>query len=100
MLIERPELGRVLDPEADIQTVPISLTERRFVQLVILHLNSVIEARRAKAVLPIERIEDDVRAFFQLPIPRRVWLGMRDLQNQTLIDIVERELFRKNNGAS
>ena len=71
-LIEQPWLGRVLDPSADTSTAPPDAVERRFVQLIILHLAAVREAVSEGAYRESPGMEEDVRGFLSLPIPRLV----------------------------
>jgi len=68
-LIEQPELTRILDPDADIRTSPPTHAERRFVLLVILHLDSVRIAIKERAYAASPGMREDLREFFALPIP-------------------------------
>src|SRR4051812_4184055 len=47
-VFQRPDLLRVLDAGADLKETPISREEHIFVNLVILHLNSVFHAMKDK----------------------------------------------------
>lgn len=71
-LIEQPSLGRILDPSADAAASPPDAVERRFVQLVFLHLAAVRQAAWEGAYRESPGMEEDVREFLGLPIPRLV----------------------------
>jgi hypothetical protein len=71
-LIEQPSLGRILEASADTSAVPPDAVERRFVQLVILHLAAVRQAVSEGAYRESPGTEEDVRDFLRLPIPRLV----------------------------
>jgi hypothetical protein len=71
-MIEQPELARILDADIDLRTVPPSAAERRFVLLVILHLDTVRLAVKEGAYDASTGMRDDMRAFLALPVPREV----------------------------
>ncbi len=71
-LIEQPALARVLDAEVDLRIAPPTPAERRFVQLVILHLDTVRIAVKEGAYYDSPGMHDDLREFLALPIPRQV----------------------------
>lgn len=71
-LVEQPSLARVLEPEVNLSATPPSPSERRFVQLVILHLATVRQAVREGTYDASPGMDDDIREFLSLPIPRSV----------------------------
>jgi hypothetical protein len=71
-LIDQPSLNRVRETEPDLDGEPPSQEERRFVQLVILHLATVRQAVAEGSFEPSAGMDADVRRFLALPIPRRV----------------------------
>lgn len=89
-LVDHPELARVLAPGVDLEVNPVTEAERRFVLSLILHLNASYEMMRAGTLVPVENVDRDVCEFFALPIPRRVWVGVREKQNKRFIRFVER----------
>jgi len=80
-LIDRPELVRVLDPTADLQAAPPTTAERRFVLLVLLHLDAVRTAAKEGAYQISSGVTDDVRSFLSLPIPRAVTASATPFQS-------------------
>ena len=66
-------LGRVLDPQADTRNQPVTPTERLFVVMMILHLNTVYSATQNELVIKMEGWRRDIAEFLLLPIPRDVW---------------------------
>jgi hypothetical protein len=71
-LVEQPSLARVLDPEASLREAPPSPAERRFVQLVLLHLATVRQAVNERTYDASPGMDEDIRQFLALPIPRLV----------------------------
>jgi len=89
MMIEQSQLARVLKKDLDLKSHPITDSERLFVQLLIVHLDTVRRATREKMFVEIERAHDDVRDFFGLPIPKAVWEEIRPFQDSEFITFVE-----------
>ena len=81
-LIEQPELNRVRDPGADVTVSPPTPAERRFVQLVILHLATVLQAVREGAFDASPGMNEDIRGFLSLPIPRLVAEAILPFQSE------------------
>jgi hypothetical protein len=79
-LIEQPALNRILAPEANVHAQPPTPEERRFVQLVIHHLATVRQAVKEKAYDASPGMDQDIREFLALPIPRVVVDGMLPYQ--------------------
>ena len=87
-LYRRPDLSRVLDPDADLRKDPVTLEEELFVGLLIHHLNSVYHAMQAGLFMSPEGLEADIRQFFSLPIPKSVWRSRQDLQDRSFAQFV------------
>jgi hypothetical protein len=85
-------LKRVRDIAADTKTQPITETERMFVTLVILHVNSVYYAMSDRLVVEYEGLRRDISDFFSLPIPKAVWLSAKPLQNHDFAAFIESAL--------
>lgn len=89
LLIDRPELARVLDRQVDIETRPIEETERRFVLFLILHLATSFEAQKRGMFVEADGIRRDVKNFFTLPIPRTIWREFRAFQQPDFVWFVD-----------
>jgi len=79
-LIERPELSRVLEPDANVHTQPPTPSEKHFVQLVVNHVATVRQAVKEGAYRATRGMDQDIREFLALPIPRIVAGGMLPYQ--------------------
>ena len=88
-IFSHPELARILDADADLSMQPITLEESMYVGLIIQHLASAYQALKAGIVIQQQRLCDDVRAFFLLPIPKAVWKTAKSFQNGDFVDFVE-----------
>lgn len=72
-VIDKPNLLRVLSAEAKLDIKPITLEERIFVNLIILHLTAVMAAIKGRVHEQPAGQDEDLREFFSLPIPNKVW---------------------------
>jgi hypothetical protein len=89
LLIERPELARILDRHANVQEQPITETEKRFVLFLILHLAASFEAQKQGMFVEADGLRRDVHQFFSRPIPRAVWMEFRSFQNSDFAAFVD-----------
>lgn len=84
-----PHLKRVLSENVDLVKRPITRAEEIFVNLVVQHLNSSFYAMRDRLEIKPEGLRQDVGAFFTLPIPQAVWVKLKLLQDDALVEFVE-----------
>lgn len=91
-LFRQPTLKRVLDPQADLVTNPVTTEEELFVTFLILHLDAVFKADHAKMFEPATTLRRDIAGFFALPIPKAVWQKSRPLQDVDFVAYVESAL--------
>jgi hypothetical protein len=84
-----PQLARILNPHADLSRTPVTAEEELFVIFLILHLSSTYYAMRAGFFQKLRGLRKDIEQFFSLPIPRAVWLKVRDLQDEPFVRLVE-----------
>ncbi|MCB1130047.1 MAG: hypothetical protein KDN05_02895 [Verrucomicrobiae bacterium] len=80
-MVEQPALSRILDPNADPKEEPIKPEERRFVNLVVMHVIATHNAIKEGVHADLPGLEDDVRALLALPIPREVVRAMLTYQS-------------------
>jgi hypothetical protein len=88
-LYARPELSRITDERAALDTKPLSHEERLFVTFLILHLSVVYRAMKAKMFVNIEGLTEDVKAFFSLPIPKTIWNTIKLSQDKDFVTFIE-----------
>ena len=93
-LYSKPELSRVLSADVDLHKKPVTLEEELFVSLLILHLNSAFYAARSGMFVNPERLEEDIREFFSLPIPGSVWKRVSTVQNAEFVQFISAILRR------
>ena len=86
---DNPNLRRVLAPKADFKRKPVTLQERIFMNLVILHLSTVLAAMKNKVLPKPAGLDEDIQEFFSLPVPNAVWLATKKYRDQPTIDYVE-----------
>jgi hypothetical protein len=89
-IYDHPQLARVLDMEADAKD--ISIGEELFVTTIIAHLSTVFRAMKQGEFVKLEGLQNDVREFFSLPIPKAVWTKTKLLQNQDFAAFIESSL--------
>ena len=86
-IYEHPELARALDIEADAKD--ISIGEEMFITTIIAHLSTVFRAMKHGEFVTLEGLQNDVREFFTLPIPRVVWEKLKPFQDVSFSNFVE-----------
>jgi hypothetical protein len=93
---DRPQLYRVLKPDASLEKKPPSVAEREFVNLIILHLRSAFQVYKGDASFSPDGLRQDVAEFFSLPIPKEVWNRCRRYHDEEFISFVDeaRKLLR------
>ena len=89
-MYERPELKRVDDPGAALDTKPLTREEQRFVGEIILHFSIVYQTMRTGMFVKLDGLERDIKEFFALPIPKAVWKLVRPFHNKNFVKFVER----------
>jgi len=88
-LYERPELGRILQNDVDLNRQPISNDEALFVKKLILYLDVVRRAMNAGIFVKIQGLQKDIQDFFSLPIPKAVWEKIKPFQDKEFIALIE-----------
>jgi len=88
-VIDKPNLLRVLSAEAKLDIKPITLEERIFVNLIILHLTAVMAAIKGRVHEQPAGQDEDLREFFSLPIPNRVWKDSKRFREPDVIAYIE-----------
>jgi hypothetical protein len=88
-IYDSPSLHRVLERNVALETNPITADEQRFVTSLIIHLDTVHRAMKAKMFVNLEGLERDINDFFSLPIPRTIWEKVKLLQNEDFVRFVE-----------
>jgi hypothetical protein len=89
---DHPEVHRVLSPSADLDSLPVTDSERVFVTSAFQHLAMVQIARKYGTFVTEQDIDRDVREFFSVPIPSQVWLQARRFQSTEFARYVDRIL--------
>ena len=82
-------LTRIRDPLADIKSLPVNQGEEIYVNVLIQHLASAYQAMLSDLTIKPERVHQDIREFFALPIPRFVWEKLRPMQNREFVEFVD-----------
>ena len=82
-------LTRVLDPSADVASLPVNRGEEIYVSVLIQHLSSVFRALRSDLTMKPEGIRRDVHEFFELPIPKIIWEKLKPFQDRDFVAFVE-----------
>lgn len=88
-LYARPELGRILNPTADLKNQPVTKLEELFVTFLILHLSGSFRAIREGLFIPTKGLRLDITLFFALPIPRSVWETSKPFYNDDFVRFIE-----------
>jgi hypothetical protein len=88
-LYDRPHLLRVVDENAVLDEKPITDEEQMFVSSIIIHLDSIHRAIKAKMFLSQEGLRRDVKGFLSRPVPKAIWEKLRPLQDRDFVEFIE-----------
>jgi hypothetical protein len=89
---DRPDLARVLASDADLKGQPVSATEMLFVKTLLLHLDVVRRTMNAGVFIQIQGLQNDIRDFLELPIPKAVWAKIKPYQDKDFVKFIENSL--------
>ena len=87
---KNPELGRILAPTVDLMARKISIAEKEFLNVVFVHFYTgwLLAKQGELALIPMEAVEADIRGFFVLPIPQKVWNETRSNRDPKFVEFV------------
>lgn len=88
-IYRRPELKRVLADEVDLLSTPITVEEEIFINQLIVHLAMAWQISKARSLLRIDSMHNDIRSFFALPIPKTVWQRSKHTRDPRFVSFVE-----------
>jgi hypothetical protein len=88
-IYRRPDLSRILDPKADLAAQAVTKEETLFVNFLIFHLNNSYRAIQDDLYARPEGLNEDIKGFFALPIPKFVWSHAKNLQDRNFVAFVE-----------
>ncbi|HZR20225.1 MAG TPA: hypothetical protein VFE51_23280 [Verrucomicrobiae bacterium] len=91
VLYSRPELENIFRSKQPVDR-PISVAERLFVKMLIIHLDSAYRAMKAGLFVHLEGLQTDIRTFFAAPVPKKIWEELRALQDRQFVEFVEEVL--------
>lgn len=95
-IYDQPALARVLSPKADLKAKPPTPAEEMLVKFIVLHLATAYRAVQGRFFTTPEKLEEDVRSLFLLPIPSFVWEKLKGYQDADFVAFVEKALKREN----
>jgi hypothetical protein len=80
---------RILAVDPDLDAAPSTEAEKRFVNLLLLHMTSAFCFGKSSDIVRIEKLREDVREVMSLPIPRAVWWESRHYFNRDFVRLVD-----------
>ena len=87
--LSNPKLLRVLSLDANLRKKPVTLEERIFINLVILHVSALFDAVRQGLMKEVPGQDEDLKTFFSLPIPNTVWNDSKTLRHPGLAKYID-----------
>lgn len=88
-LHRRPKLARLLDPDRDVATRPVSTEERLFLELAFVHFHTGWLLAREGSLTPMSVLATDAGHFFRLPVPAFVWERMKSVLEPEFVTFVD-----------
>ena len=74
----------------DLVANPVTNVEEEFLNLVFVHFNTGWQLAGTGAFVSRDELARDVRSFFSLPLPARVWEQTRHARDSRFCDFIER----------
>jgi hypothetical protein len=78
-------LSRISEPHPDLNANPITDKEMQFVKKLIIHLSTVFRAQKEGVFPELDGLRQDVRDFFDLPVPKTAWQTIEQFQEKDFI---------------
>jgi hypothetical protein len=91
---EHPELKRVFEENADAVKNPPTVLEEVFINKAFAQYLTGWRIVDAGGLTTQEELEADMRWFFTLPLPHKVWEKNKGFKNQQFVEFVERALSK------
>jgi hypothetical protein len=96
LVLDRPDLKRVLKDDLDLNGAPVTEEEQIFTTLIILHIQIVYQATRENVLsFESEGLEGDLKILLNRPITKNVWSRIRSFQNRDFIQFIDRMIQSK-----
>jgi len=89
---DQPRLSRIRERNVDLHKEPVADEEEMFVNLLVLHLDTVHRAMKAGMFVNLEGLQMDIKGFFSLPIPQAVWEKAKRFQDRDFVRFIEDSL--------
>lgn len=87
----RPELMRLLDPDADPDFQPLTPVEEHYLRLVFVHFHTGwLIAQSGQSLIPVGVLATDAGHFFKLPAPAALWAEVRKMHQPEFVTFVDR----------
>lgn len=86
---------RLLEYDINILDTPPTYSERKFVQLVFLHMTSAFYFAKYSHMLEIEKMAMDFDEFLSMPIPRVIWRDAKKYYNSDFVRFVDGKFIDK-----
>ncbi len=87
------KFARVLDDKPNLSERPISYEEKRFVQLILLHMTSAFNFSKQSDLVRIDKLKYDFDDFLSLPIPKIVWLQTKHFFNHDFVKFIDNHQY-------
>lgn len=89
-LHRRQGLSRMLEPDRDLATCPVTREEQLFLELAFVHFHTGwLICREEGSLTPLEVLAADAGRFFRLPVPAAVWATARAAHQPEFVDFIE-----------
>lgn len=89
-----PELRQVLDP-TPLKRKKVTAQEQLFVDMIIHHVTTMLDASRRKMIRMDPGMAIDLKEFFSLPIPRKVWEDAKRFRDPRVLKYIDGLLQEK-----
>ncbi len=95
LLLENPQLSRILEEKLDLEKLSVTQQERVFVNFVIRHMGAVYAANKQSMFAIPDVYKTDLADFIALPIPNHVWQVTKKYQAPEFVRFIDSLLESK-----
>ena len=85
----RPGLTRIYEEKIDLLANPVTVSEERFLNEVIVHFQTGWQLSCHGSLLTLQAMRADASTFFKLPLPHAVWQQTKKARDPNFVHFIE-----------
>jgi len=86
--IQNEKLHRILKSNLNLQLYPITLQERKFIQIILIHAQNCFRSKKYNLYFVPNKFKEDINNFLSNQIPNEVWQKTKQFYDKDFCDII------------